>query len=196
MRRTVVLAIAMVCFALSCTVQPGPRLLLAVEADRVDRFAPDRTVLDEPPLRIKCLGQCRPPNDRGQAYDPATGVFHVEFSGGYESGFEMVKVARGNTKTVVFHLTGLLDMYGFDGLPLTLAVDGKHYLIDMKGDHGPSTFNLIRDDTLFRVERRFVTEYTYERPVRMIEVTVKCTEKGRSLLKPRARFFCIMGHYW
>jgi hypothetical protein len=162
----------------------------------VDGFALSRTVLVEPPLRIKWLGQCRPPSGRGQAYDPDTGVFHIEFSGGYESGFEVVKVAQGNPKPVVFRLTGLPDMYGFDGLPLTLAVDGKHYLIDMEGDYGASEFNLIRDNTLFRVERKFVTEYTYENPIRMIEVTVKFTEKGRLLLKPGARIFCIMGHYW
>jgi hypothetical protein len=172
MRRTVLLAIAMGCLALSHAVQP------------------------EPPLVIKFLGQCRLPKERVHVYDPNTGVFHIEFAGYGESGFEVVKVAKGTTKPVVFHLTGLPDMYGFDGLPLTLAVNGKNYLIDMKRDPGPSEYNLIRDDSLFRVESKFVTEYTYERPIRMIEVTIEFTEKGRLLLKPGTRIFCVMLTYW
>ena len=196
MRRTVRFAITMGCLALSCTARPGLPLLLAVEADHVDGFASPCIIQAEPPLGVKCLGQCRPSKDHGQAYDPETGVFHIEFAE-FESGFEVVKVANEKTRPVVFHLTGLPDLYGFEGLPLTLAVDGKNYLIDMERDEPVSpNYNVIRDDTLFRVKRKFVTEYTYERPCRMIEVTVEFTETGRLLLKPGARIFCIIRHYW
>jgi hypothetical protein len=156
-----------------------------------------RVEADPPPLDISFFGGCRVPQDRGQAYDPERGVFHVEFGGYAEHGFDVVKVDEGANQPVIFHLTGLPDLYGFNGLPLTLAVDGKNYLIDLKRDPGDHPeYDLIRDDTLFRVESKYVTEYTYERPARMIEVTVEFTEKGRSLLKPGARIFCVMLTYW
>ena len=156
-----------------------------------------RVESDPAPLDITFFGRCGVPEDRGQAYDPDTGVFHVEFGGYAENGFDVVRVDARAGEPVIFHLTGLPDMYGFGGLPLTLAVDGKNYLIDLKRDPGNHTeYDLIRDDTLFRVESKFVTEYTYENPCRRIEVTFEFTEKGRALLKPGARIFCVMLTYW
>lgn len=153
---------------------------------------------ESPSLEITFFGACHVPGDRSQAYDPETGIYHIEFGGYAETGFDVVKVVEEQAgKPVKFHFTGLPDMYGFDGLPLTLAVDGKYYLIDLKRDPGDSeTYHLIRDDTLFRVESKFVTEYTYERPMRMIDVTVEFTEKGRALLKPGARIFAVVLRYW
>ncbi len=186
MRRTVLLATAMGCFAISGYVRPEPHSVPPLDIK-----------YSVPPLDIKFMDLCRLPKDRVQVYDPNTGVFHIDFYGaecGGRSGFEVVRVAEGTTEPVVFRLTGLTDMYGFDGLPLTLAVDGKNYLVDMTRDPGCCwESKLIRDNTLFRVESKFVTEYTYERPIRMIEVTVEFTEKGRLLLKPGTQIFCVMG---
>ena len=75
---------------------------------------------------------CGVPAGRQQAYDPKTGVFHVQFKSRNfrASAFEVTKVAERFTKPVVFRLTGDTRGGGCLGRDLTLSVDGKDYALE------------------------------------------------------------------
>ena len=140
-----------------------------------------------PPLEIRFLPasghrarqgeiSCKVPAGRDQAYDPRTGVFHIELVARDFSytGFEVTKVAQRTAQPIVFRLTGVPTGYGCLGHPLTLSAGEKKYALD------PSCESVYWgqaepfDATLFRSVRK------------EDEVTIELTDKGQALLQPGA----------